>query len=107
MPHKSYKKRLPPRTKELPVRKTFRENLRNRRIGQGMSQRELGERIGVLQQWIEQLEANRGGAVPSLYQLADIALELACKPADMLTPGRFKSGVALDDDMRKHQRRTR
>lgn len=107
MPHKSYRKRLPPRVKELPIRKCLRENLRNRRVQQGMSQRELGERLGVLQQWIEQLEANRGGAVPSTYQIADLCLALSCSWADLFTPGKFKAGVGADDDMRTHQRRTR
>lgn len=92
---------------EPDVRAAFRLNLRNRRVELGLSQRQLGEQVGVVQQWIGQLEAPARDEVPSLYQLEDLARILKCSTHDLLIPGRFNSGVSVDEDMRKYQHRTR
>lgn len=83
-------------------------NLRNRRIELGLTQKEVGEAVGVVQQWIGQLESPAGDEVPSLYQLEDLAKALKCLMHDLLIPGRFtKAGASIYDDMRKFQQVTR
>jgi transcriptional regulator with XRE-family HTH domain len=77
--------------KEPAIRRTVRENLRNRRIELGLSQKQLGERIGVTQQWIQQLEAPNNDNLPSLYQLEEFALHLGATAAELLTPRHFRS----------------
>jgi transcriptional regulator with XRE-family HTH domain len=55
-----------------------------------MSQKELGEAVGVVQQWIQQLESANSDNVPSLYLLEELALHLGTTVIDLLTPGRFR-----------------
>lgn len=93
--------------REPSIRVAFRTNLRNRRVELGLSQRALGEAIGVVQQWVQKLEAPATDEVPSFYQLEDIARVLKCAPHDLLIPDRFDAGVSAKDDMRKHQYRSR
>lgn len=57
----------------------------------GLTQKELGERVGVVQQWIQQIESAKSDNVPSLYQLEDFALNLGTTVVDLLTPGRFRA----------------
>jgi transcriptional regulator with XRE-family HTH domain len=78
------------KTKEPAIRRIVRENIRARRVECGMSQKALGERIGVVQQWIQQLESANCDNVPSLYLLEDLALQLGTTAIDLLTPGRFR-----------------
>jgi len=75
---------------EPAIRRTFRENLRNRRLERGLSQQRLGEQLGVTQQWIHQLESATSDNVPSVYQLDELASCLDTAPSELLTPGRFR-----------------
>ncbi len=93
------------RKSEPAVRRMLRENIRNRRLECRLSQREMGERIGVVQQWVQQIESPRGDNIPSLYQLEEIALHLGTTPADLLSPGRFRGQIGANDDLRKRQPR--
>lgn len=89
------------------IRAIIRTNIRNRRVELRISQRELGEMLGVTQQWIGQIESPGGNEIPSIYQLAELADVLKCGYHDLLIEGRFDSGVSPSDDMRKFQHRTR
>lgn len=106
-PHVRRARRDRVKIKEPPIRVIIRTNLRNRRVELGISQRQLGESIGTTQQWIQQLEAEGGDEVPSIYQLADLSGQLDCGYHDLLVEGRFDAGVSAKDDMRKYQHRTR
>jgi transcriptional regulator with XRE-family HTH domain len=68
-----------------------------------MSQREMGERIGVVQQWMQQIESPNVDTIPSLYQLEEIAVHLGTTPADLLMPGRFRGRVGANEDLRKRR----
>lgn len=104
MPQPPFRKKAKIAGKEHPIRRTVRTNLRNRRLEQGITQKELGEATGTGQTWVQQLERPGGDEVPNLYMLFDIAVQLACSPADLLTPGRFKGDADADEDLRGKRR---
>ena len=58
------------------------ENVRAWRIERGLTQQELGEKIGVGRSYIAQIE--RGGKVPSMYMGKALAEALGCSVADLL-----------------------
>lgn len=87
-------------------RRALCSNLRNRRVQLGLTQKRLGEMAGVVQQWIGQLEDPMGDEVPSLYQLADLAVALDCTMIDLLHSGKFDIGITVGDDMRRYQHET-
>lgn len=99
-------RRSQPKRNEPDIRVIFRTNLRNRRIELGLSQRALGDMLGVIQQWVQKLEAPGTEEVPSFYMLADLAAALHCLPSDLLVDGRFNAGVGADDDLRAYRGRT-
>lgn len=92
---------------EHPIRRTIRQNVRNKRIFLGISQKELGDRLGVSKNWVQQIESPHGDEVPNLYMLFDIAAEFGCTPADIMTPGKFAAGIGADEDLRRHSGLTR
>lgn len=92
---------------EHPLRRIIRQNIRNRRMSLGISQRDLGDRVGVTKNWIQQIESPHGDEVPNVYMLFDIASEFGCTPADILTPGKFQAGIGAEEDLRKHLALTR
>ena len=85
---------------EPAIRRIFRTNLRNRRLSIGMTAQQLAERLGVRSQWIHQLENPKGKAVPGLFPLERLAMELGTTPADLLVPGKFTGTVDPDEDLR-------
>lgn len=92
-----FKKR---RKRESTIRLIFRTNLRNRRLRLGMTAKQLAERLGVAAQWIHALENRKGQAVPGLAFLEQLACELGCTPADLLTPNKYRGVVSSDEDLR-------
>jgi HTH-type transcriptional regulator/antitoxin HipB len=67
--------------------------IRNARKGRGLSQTELGERTGLRQATISQIEAGRGGAKLEniLKVLAVLGLELRIDPRSL------SSGTPIED----------
>jgi transcriptional regulator with XRE-family HTH domain len=92
---------------EHPLRRIFRTNLRNRRLSLGIQQRELADRVGTVQQWIQQLEDPKGDEAPNFYLLFDLAAELGCTASDLLTAGKFLGVAGPDEDLRAHGRLSR
>ena len=58
------------------------ENVRARREAKGMTQTELGDKVGVGRSYIAQVE--RGSKVPSMYMGKMIAEALGCGMEDLL-----------------------
>jgi len=105
MPRKKFAQQAKRGNREHPLRRILRMNLRNRRVELGVTQLQLGDRVGTTQQYVQQLEDARQDNVPNLYLLHDLAQELGCTAADLLSPKRFEAGVAADDDLRVHRRK--
>ena len=55
----------------------FAERIRKFRISRGLSQKELGERLGVSNRAVSKWE--RGEAYPTVDTLGEIAMALGCK----------------------------
>ena len=85
---------------EPEIRRVFRENLRKRRYEKGLKQRELGDRIGCNQQFVQQMESPKSDVVPRLEMLEKIARALDTTPAALLTPGRFDGKLDGTTDLR-------
>lgn len=58
------------------------ENVRARREALGMTQTDLGDKVGVGRSYIAQIE--RGGKVPSMYMGKALAEALGCGVEDLL-----------------------
>lgn len=58
------------------------ENVRLRRIELGMTQTELGDKVGVGRPYIAQIE--RGSKVPGMYMGKELAQALGCTVEDLL-----------------------
>ena len=85
---------------EPAIRRTLRQNIRNRRLQLNMSQEALANAIGVTQPWIALIESPNRTERPNLDQVATIAEVLKCQPYQLLTPD-FFTGYSTDgDDLR-------
>ena len=95
------KKRTARKPVESSIRRIVRANMRNRRISLKVSQKGLGEAVGVSQAFISALESpNRPEDVPSLELLAEIAVALQTTVAALTTEGTFGGEVDPDADLR-------
>lgn len=86
--------------KEPAIRRVLRSNLRGRRLALGMTAKQLAERLGVKAQWIHELENPRSRAIPGLYFVERLAMELGSTPADLLSPAKYTGDIDPDQDLR-------
>jgi transcriptional regulator with XRE-family HTH domain len=81
---------------EPPIRRTFRQNLRALRLAKRWTGKELGEKLGVSQPYISELENPNMPATPDLSTLELIASTFQIPPHSLLIDGFYNGGVSLD-----------